>query len=170
MYKALLDTLEKAGIKLPSWILITIAIIICCALIVLISKKYIIPFIAKTVKLYQDVCSIDELRRVQNMAIKKSIETDNKLAGELNVINTKIDSVVNMFVQKQINDLRYEILDFGSAVMNGRKYEKEAYDHILEVYNNYEKILHENNMTNGRVTTTMEIINDSYKKKFSVQS
>ena len=102
------------------------------------------------------------------MAIKKSIETDDKLAGELNVINTKIDSVVNMFVQKQINDLRYEILDFGSAVMNGRKYEKEAYDHILEVYNNYEKILHENNMTNGRVTTTMEIINDSYKKKFSV--
>ena len=54
--------------------------------------------------------------------------------------------------------------------MNGRKYEKEAYDHILEVYNNYEKILKENNMTNGRVTTTMEIINDSYKKKFSVQS
>lgn len=170
MYKALLDTLEKAGIKLPSWILIIIAIIICCALIVLISKKYIIPFIVKTVKLYQDVCSIDELRRVQNIAIKKSIETDNKLAGELNVINTKIDSVVNMFIQKQINDLRYEILDFGSAVMNGRKYEKEAYDHILEVYNNYEKILHENNMTNGRVATTMEIINDSYKKKFSVQS
>lgn len=43
-----------------------------------------------------------------------------------------------------------------------------GYDHVIDTYVKYEKILEENGMENGRVTSSMEFINDKYKKLMSV--
>lgn len=52
--------------------------------------------------------------------------------------------------------------------MNHRRCSKEQYDHVIDTYVKYEKILEENGMENGRVTSSMEFVNDKYKKLMSV--
>ena len=39
----------------------------------------------------------------------------------------------------------------------------EQYLEIFELYDNYEKLLKENGLTNGKVEITMEIIHDRFK-------
>lgn len=157
------------GINVPNsifWILLFFAII---ALSITSYQKYLKPII-KDLKIIdrkiKRIDEIDNIKEVQAKAIEKSIKADNELQKGLDEINVKLDNVTKMFIDKQISDMRYEILDFGNAVINGRKYGKEAYDHILDVYNEYENILTNNNMSNGRVSTTIEVIRDSYKKMF----
>lgn len=65
-------------------------------------------------------------------------------------------------IKKDINDMRWEILDFANAVMSGRDYNKEQYDHVLETYEEYEKILKDNNMENGKVDLSMGFIKKQY--------
>ena len=64
--------------------------------------------------------------------------------------------------------MRFELLDFANAVMNKRRYNKEQYDHVLEIYDRYEKVLEKNGMENGRVTSSMEFVIEQYKKLMSV--
>lgn len=40
--------------------------------------------------------------------------------------------------------------------------------HVIDTYVKYEQILEENHMENGRVTSSMEFVNDKYKKLMSV--
>lgn len=81
------------------------------------------------------------------------------------IVNEKLETLTQMFLEKQIDDMRYEILDFASALSTGRKYRKEQFDHIVNIYGKYEKILEENHLSNGQVTTSMEVINEIYKEK-----
>jgi len=70
-----------------------------------------------------------------------------------------------MFIDKEIDDQRWEILDFASAISAGRRYSKEQFDHVLSIYEKYERILELHNLSNGQVTTSMEVINEVYKEK-----
>ena len=70
-----------------------------------------------------------------------------------------------MFIEKQIDDIRYEILDFSSALSSGRQYNKEQFDHIIKIHEKYEKILKENGLENGQVTVSMQVIMEIYKDK-----
>lgn len=81
------------------------------------------------------------------------------------LIRNDLKKLTDMFLDKQIDDMRYEILDFASALSSGRKFSKEQYDHILKIYEKYEKILREHKLTNGQVHTSMEVINELYKEK-----
>ena len=68
-----------------------------------------------------------------------------------------------LLINKEIDDIRTTILDFSNAVMNGRDYNKEQYEHIIDLYDKYEKILDQNGMTNGRVTASMEFVLKNYQ-------
>lgn len=70
--------------------------------------------------------------------------------------------LTNMFVEKEIDDLRWKILDFCSALSNGRKYNRETFDHIIQIYNKYEKILEENDMENGLVEESINFVREKY--------
>jgi hypothetical protein len=56
-------------------------------------------------------------------------------------------------------------LDFTSAISNGRKYNREAYDHILRTYKKYEQILTDNHMENGLVEESVKFIQEVYHEK-----
>ncbi|MDE6253337.1 MAG: hypothetical protein K2M78_12020 [Lachnospiraceae bacterium] len=88
--------------------------------------------------------------------VKQSIRHDK-------IISDKLENLTKMFLDKQIDDMRYEILDFASALSTGRKFSKEQFDHVLNTYRKYENILEQNNLSNGQVTTSMEVINEIYK-------
>ena len=89
----------------------------------------------------------------------------NALEEKNDVIRKDIDNLTKLFIEKQIDDMRFEILDFASAISLGRNYSKEQFDHVIVIDKKYQKILEENGLENGQVTASMEVIMDVYKEK-----
>lgn len=98
----------------------------------------------------------------------QSIEIRNNLQANQENLSKQMTELKQLFINKEIDDMRWEMLNFANAVMNNRRYNKEQYDHVIDTYVKYEKILEENGMENGRVTSSMEFVNDKYKKLMSV--
>ena len=100
----------------------------------------------------------------QEVYHNQSIEISNHLKENQEGLSNQISELKQLFISKEIDDMRWEMLDFASAIMNGRRYGKEQYDHVIDIYGKYERILEENGMENGRVTSSMEFTMDKYKK------
>lgn len=93
----------------------------------------------------------------------QSITIRDKLEDNQKVLQDAIGELKMLLINKEIDDIRTTILDFSNAVMNGRDYNKEQYEHIIDLYDKYEKILEQNGMTNGRVTASMEFVLKNYQ-------
>jgi hypothetical protein len=105
--------------------------------------------------------SIEREKRLNNR-ITESNEHRDKI---IDSISDSLHKLTNMFVDKEVDDMRWEILNFCSALTSGRKYNKESFDHVIQIHEKYEKVLSEHNMENGRVTASMEVIMEVYKDK-----
>ena len=101
-------------------------------------------------------------QEIKDLAKKHKTDTD-KLSGEESEIKKDITKLTNMFLDKQIDDMRYEILDFASSLSSGRKHNRESFDHILRIYKKYEQILEDHNMENGLVEESIAFIRERYK-------
>lgn len=104
---------------------------------------------------------LEHEKKIANLAKKHKEDTD-KINNEENAIRKDIAKLTNMFLDKQIDDMRYEILDFASSLSSGRKHNRESFDHILRVYHKYEKILEDNNWENGLVEESIKYIQETY--------
>ena len=105
--------------------------------------------------------SVEREKRL-NDRITESNEHRDEIIGN---ISESLSRLTAMFVDKEVDDMRWEILNFCSALTSGRKYNKESFDHVIQIHEKYEKVLEENDMENGRVTASMEVIMDFYKDK-----
>ncbi|MDE6642362.1 MAG: hypothetical protein K2K63_17770 [Acetatifactor sp.] len=76
-----------------------------------------------------------------------------------------IKNLTRMFVDKEIDDMRWEINNFATNVSEGKRCNKDSFTHCIRIYEKYEKILKENGLENGEVEISMELINDAYKQK-----
>lgn len=92
-------------------------------------------------------------------------ESNNYRDKIIDSISDSLNKLTTMFVDKEVDDMRWEILNFCSALTSGRNYNKESFDHVIQIHEKYEKVLEENDMENGRVTASMEVIMDFYKDK-----
>lgn len=106
----------------------------------------------------ENVKAIQELSKRHEEDTKQSIRHDE-------IIRNDLSKLTRLFVEKQIDDMRFEILDFASAISLGRNYSKEQFDHVISIDKKYQKILEENDMENGQVTASMEVIMEVYKEK-----
>ena len=116
----------------------------------------------------------DEMTRFTNNRIhdrEQSLEIQKELKDSIKILtdgqqerDKKINDLTDMFVDKEIDDLRFKILDFASSVSSGMKYNRESYDHILKIYGKYERILEEHNMENGLVEESVKYIQSSYQE------
>ena len=104
------------------------------------------------------VKSLNDLKTQHNEDVHQSIRHDE-------VIEKKLNKLTSIILEKSIEDFRWEILDFSSALSNGRKYNLEAYNHIFKIYEKYEKILRDNGMENGLVEESIKFIREKNKKK-----
>lgn len=102
---------------------------------------------------------------------KQSLEIQKELKDSIKILtdsqkdrDEKINNLTDMFVDKEIDDLRFKILDFASSISSGMKYNRESYDHILKIYGKYEKILEEHNLENGLVEESVKYIQSSYQE------
>lgn len=101
---------------------------------------------------------LNELRVKQEEDTKQSIRHDKMIKEDLEKLTLIIQD-------KNINDWRYEILDMASAISSGRRYSKEQYEHVIDIYGRYEDLLKSLGRTNGQVDVSMEVIMESYKEK-----
>lgn len=93
---------------------------------------------------------------------KRDVERSDKRDEE---ISNDIKKLTQMFVDKEIDDMRWSINSFATTVSEGKPCNKDSFQHCMRVYTKYEKILKENGLENGEVEISMELINDAYKKK-----
>lgn len=93
----------------------------------------------------------------------QSINVRDKLEDNQKVLQDSINELKTLLINKEIDDIRTTILEFSNTVMNDRDYNKEQYEHIIDLYDKYEKILEQNGMTNGRVTASMEFVLKNYQ-------
>ena len=80
-------------------------------------------------------------------------------------ISADIKKLTRMFVDKEIDDMRWEINNFATKVSDGKPCNKDSFQHCIRTYEKYEQILSENGLENGEVEISMELINDAYMRK-----
>ena len=103
----------------------------------------------------------------QNLAVlqkqrQEDVENSDRRDEE---ISSDIKKLTRMFIDKEIDDMRWEINHFATKVSEGRPCNKDSYKHCIHIYEKYEKILEENGLENGEVEISMELINEAYKEK-----
>lgn len=108
--------------------------------------------------LLQTIKRVDILQEEHDESVKQSIRHDEMIRSDLK-------NLTEILVEKQINDYRWEIINFSNRVANGETCNKDSYRHCFATYEKYERLLEENEMENGEVEISMEIINESYKQK-----
>lgn len=108
--------------------------------------------------------SIDREKRLNNR-IDGMIELDNSRDSVIDGISGSLKKLTEMFVDKQINDYRWEIINFATTISDGKPCTRDGFKHCFATYEKYERILEENGLENGEVEISMEIINEAYKEK-----
>ena len=78
-------------------------------------------------------------------------------------LTSSMDKLTSLFVDKQISDYRWEIINLADKISQGKSASKECFKHAIATHTKYEKIIEENGLTNGEVEISMEIINDAYR-------
>ena len=109
---------------------------------------------------------IENARHISELS-ERHERDEQKFKLQNEEINKKLNNLTNMILDKAIDDYRFEILDFCSALSNGRKYNREAFNHIFSVYKKYEKILAENGMENGLVEESIKFIREKYNEQLN---
>lgn len=99
-----------------------------------------------------------ELQEHHKKDMERSDQRDEEIASD-------IKKLTQMFVDKEIDDMRWEINNFATNVAEGKPCNKDSFTHCIRTYEKYERILKENNLENGEVEISMELINDAYKQK-----
>lgn len=79
-------------------------------------------------------------------------------------LTSSMDKLTQLFLNKEIEDIRWEILNFCTSLSNGKKYNREAYAHVFSAYERYEQILEENNLENGLIEGSMGFIKERYQE------
>lgn len=97
----------------------------------------------------------------------------NDIRQSLKEQDEKISNLDKRFEEKctedlmdKIDTIRWTILDFGNAITK-RDYDKEAYDHIIELHDWYKKTIDEKQIPNGRMDITYAFIEKKYNEEFN---
>lgn len=90
-------------------------------------------------------------------------EVTNKDVNEkLSSMSTRLEDVSTRIDMIEINNMRTQILDFANSCMNERRHTKEEFEHMIDLKNNYDSVIHEKGITNGRMDLAFKYISDLY--------
>ena len=100
-----------------------------------------------------------ELQKHHKEDIKRSDLRDEEISND-------IKKLTDLFIDKQINDYRWEIINLADKISSDRtSVSKECLRHAISTYEKYEKIIAENGLVNGEVEISIEIIKEAYQQK-----
>lgn len=101
--------------------------------------------------------SLISLQEKHDEDMKRSDKHDEEMRND-------IKKLTDLFVDKQINDYRWEIINLADKIANGKTASKECLRHAIATYEKYEKIITEHGLVNGEVEISIEVIRDNYKR------
>lgn len=96
-----------------------------------------------------------ELKEHHKEDIERSDRRDEEISNDLK-------KLIEGFRDLKLSSMRREILNLSDSIINGEKVGRESYIHCLKIYDDYEKIIEENGLTNSEVDFSIEIIRKSY--------
>ena len=99
--------------------------------------------------------NLELLQSKQNEDVRQSILHDKRIKDD-------IQKLSKMFIDLEIQDIRWNILSFCSDLSNGKQFSSEYYDYVFKLYDKYEKMLKENDLTNGLVEQSISYIQEKY--------
>ena len=99
--------------------------------------------------------NLELLQSKQNEDVRQSIVHDKRIKDD-------IQKLSKMFIDLEIQDIRWNILSFCSDLSNGKQFSSEYYDYVFKLYDKYEKMLKENDLTNGLVEQSISYIQEKY--------
>lgn len=100
------------------------------------------------------------------IALQERHAEDMKKSDRLDAeMRDDIKKLTDLFVDKQINDYRWEIINLADKIASGKTVSKECLRHAISTYEKYEKIISEHGLVNGEVEISIEIIKEGYQKK-----
>lgn len=102
--------------------------------------------------------SLITLQQKHEEDMKKSDEHDAEMRND-------IKKLTDLFVDKQINDYRWEIINLADKIAGGKTASKECLRHAIATYEKYEKIITEHGLVNGEVEISIEVIKECYQNR-----
>ena len=108
------------------------------------------------------VQNLKELQKKQEEDVKQSIQRDKRIKDD-------IKNLSNMFVDLEIQDIRWNILNFCSDLSNGKNFSNEYYDYVFKLYDKNEKMLRENGLTNGLIEQSISYIQEKYHDSLNMR-
>lgn len=79
-------------------------------------------------------------------------------------LNEKVDKLSEQMTEHEIDQLRWNILDFANGCRQGKRHTKEEFDHVIACHSDYEEILRKNKLENGQVKMDYKYIEEIYYK------
>lgn len=93
---------------------------------------------------------------------KRSIDIRGDLVHSIADIKQSLEDIKSNNLSEKIERMRWKILDFASQIRNNRISHPEQFNNVLSTYDDYEKILKENNMSNGQADESIRFIREKY--------
>lgn len=110
--------------------------------------------------LYQNRKNKEEFYRSFQDAQNSIRQTQESIHQILN----KIDAIISENNQRDIDEIRWKILDFSNSCRHGRKHSKDEFSHIIAANDRYHTILEANGLENGQIDIEFEYISELYKR------
>ena len=108
--------------------------------------------------------SIEREKRL-NDRIDAMVASDASRDHMMGKIDTDLKKLTDMFVQKEVSDYRWHIINFATNIADGKECTREAYNYCFQIHDKYLEVLEANGLENGQVELSMEVVNESYKER-----
>ena len=105
-----------------------------------------------------------EFRNSLTSHISESKKDREILHKEQKELVSSVDKLTSLVIESEIDNKRNQILEFTASLSSGKKYNREAFDDILRIYQKYEEILKENHMENGLIESSVKYIRETYQE------
>lgn len=95
---------------------------------------------------------------------KQSLEIQAQLTDSITRVDDALHNIAITVDENEVKRLRGEILNFGNSLRRGERHTYEDFQYIIEVHDDYERLLHKLKRKNGVVTETFGYIMSVYHK------
>ncbi|MBQ8540583.1 MAG: hypothetical protein IJ435_03805 [Clostridia bacterium] len=97
-------------------------------------------------------------------ALNKELKDELKeVKSELSETKSFVKELEKLTDLNEIKRIRAEIFSFADSCRLDVKHTKENFLHIIDIHDDYEKLLEKHNMENGRMTSEFNYIKDVYR-------
>lgn len=103
----------------------------------------------------------------QSIDIRNGLEVNQEhLLESINEVSKTLEGLKADVLSEKIERMRWRILDCATSLASGQTVGIEQLNNVLKVYDDYEKIITENDLSNGQVEESIKYIRTRYQELY----